>query len=90
MKFGNQNPHNIPPEKVVWLSTVRPWENPLKVFVGPSTMLQTEDGRPFVMIAELYAPTKCTYHCHPDNFSPMVSLAKRLAMGELALGEELP
>ena len=77
----NQNPHNIPMDKIAWLKTRSPWDNPLKVVLGPSTRLSAVDGRPFIRIAELYAPSKCTYECHPDNFSPMVDLAKRIALG---------
>lgn len=81
MKPVNQNPHNIPMDSVGWLKTASPWENPLKVILGPSDLLQSVDGRPFVRIAELHTPTKCTYVCHPDNFRPMVNLAKRIALG---------
>lgn len=77
----NQNPHNIPLEKIVWLKTCSSWENPLKVVLGQSGHLQSTDGRPFIMIAELHTPEKCTYHCHPDNFLPMVDLAKKIALG---------
>jgi len=82
MSQRNQNPYDVPVDKITWLKAVRnSWENPLKVVLGPSDTLMAGDGRPFVRIAELYAPTKCTYHCHPNNFSPMGDLAKRIALG---------
>jgi hypothetical protein len=77
-----QNPHNVPVDKIAWLKTASLWENPLKVVLGPSDLLQTEDGRPFVRIAELHTPDRCTYICHPDNFLSMAPLAKRIALGE--------
>lgn len=73
-----KNPHNVPHDKIIWknVSLYEIWDFPLKVNIGPSDKLKTEDGRPYICIAELYAPDKCTYHCHPDNFSKICDTAK--------------
>jgi len=80
-----RNPHDVPLDRIVlhkhalWSA----WEFPLKVVLGSSTRLyDARDGRPFIRIAELYAPTKCTYECHPDNFRPICDTAKRVLLGE--------
>lgn len=82
-----KNPHNIPIDKIVLFTSAlrsgRYWDDfPLKVNIGPSTRLQATDGRPFIRIAELYAPDKCTYECHPNNFSNICDIAKRILLGE--------
>lgn len=86
----NENPHKIPPERIAWLSTASRWENPLKVVLGPSDTLHALDGRPFIRVAELYAPEKCSWICHPDNFSPMDNFAKRIALGEIEANQFSP
>ncbi len=74
------NPYDIPLDRIVWLKRASPWENPLKVDMGPSEYLMSKDGHPHRKIAELYAPDKCTFHCHVRNFHPMINLAKAIAL----------
>jgi len=78
-----RNPHNIPLDRIIWKKDARDsWDWPLKVNLGLSRTWRTEDGRPFICIAELDAPEKCTFHCHPDNFKALPDYMKQVMLGD--------
>ncbi len=81
------NPHNIPLDQIVWKKRASTWEMPLKVNLGQHDNWTTKDGRPCIRIAELFAPDKCTYICHPDNFYPISDFAKEVILGGARSGE---
>lgn len=78
------NKHNVPLDKILYIPDRRTGHC-LVVDLGPSDMYEEKTRVHSRRIAELYAPTKCTWHIPHRSFKPICDLSKRILLGEVTL-----